>query len=200
MSDSGPDSIKLPFAFDPARLREDLARLDDAAWIEHFVKQNFDGDWSVIPLRGRAGATHPVMMISASPDCREFESTPFLDGLDYMSRVLEEFQCDLRTVRLMKLTPGSVIKEHQDHDLSMEHGFARLHIPVRTNPDVEFMLNGKQLDLKEGECWYLRLSLPHSVVNRGDEDRVHLVVDAFVNDWLQEKMGQSSAAISGQSK
>ena len=38
--------------------------------------------------------------------------------------------------------------------------------------------------LEAGSCWYLRLSDPHSVANRGTEDRVHLVVDMFVNDWV----------------
>ena len=38
----------------------------------------------------------------------------------------------------------------------------------------------------EGECWYLRLSDPHEVRNGGDTDRVHLVVDAVANDWLQQ--------------
>jgi hypothetical protein len=35
-----------------------------------------------------------------------------------------------------------------------------------------------------GSSWYLRLSDPHSVANRGLTDRVHLVIDAVVNDWI----------------
>jgi len=30
----------------------------------------------------------------------------------------------------MRLTPGSVIKEHHDNDLSFEQGLVRIHIPV----------------------------------------------------------------------
>jgi hypothetical protein len=85
----------------------------------------------------------------------------------------------------MKLTPGSVIKEHRDYDLAMEEGAARLHIPVQTNPGVEFMLNGLPVAMAPGECWYLRLSDPHRVANRGETDRVHLVIDCRVNDWLR---------------
>jgi hypothetical protein len=36
-----------------------------------------------------------------------------------------------------------------------------------------------------GECWYLRLSDPHRVANRGETDRVHLLIDCRVNDWLR---------------
>ena len=78
----------------------------------------------------------------------------------------------------MKLTPGSVIKEHRDHDLAFESGAVRIHVPVTTNPGVDFRLNGSRLDLREGSAWYLRLSDPHSVTNGGDSDRVHLVIDA----------------------
>ena len=39
--------------------------------------------------------------------------------------------------------------------------------------------------MREGECWYLRLSEPHRVINDGDTDRVHLVIDAIVDDWMR---------------
>ncbi len=71
-----------------------------------------------------------------------------------------------------------------DHDLAAENGIARLHVPVVTNDDVMFKLNGTRVAMNEGECWYLRLSDPHSVENRGRADRVPLVIDAEVNEWL----------------
>ena len=40
--------------------------------------------------------------------------------------------------------------------------------------------------MKEGEAWYLNFNLKHSVVNRSAEDRVHLVIDCVLNDWLRE--------------
>jgi len=39
-----------------------------------------------------------------------------------------------------------------------------------------------------GSVWYLRLADPHSVVNDGDIDRVHLVIDAEMNDWLLQML------------
>ena len=84
----------------------------------------------------------------------------------------------------MRLAPGSVIKEHRDHDLSFEQGMVRIHIPVVTNEGVDFRLNGLRCVMPAGSSWYLRLSDPHSVANRGADDRVHLVIDAGVNDWV----------------
>lgn len=179
------DRLKLELRFDPRLLQKDLQRLQSSDWIGHFVKQNYDGDWSVIPLRGPADATHPVRMIYSDPTCTEFADTPFLETSPYFRAVLDSFRCPLEAVRLMKLSPGSRIKEHTDHDLAVEYGTARVHIPVVTNEDVVFTLNGTRVMLREGECWYLRLSDPHSVENRGQVDRVHLVIDAQVNPWLK---------------
>ena len=180
-----PDRLRLPFAFDRGLLASDLRRLSATPWINHFVKQNYEGDWSVIPLRAPAGARHPVQMIYSDPTASVFEDTPMLADCPYYRAVLDRFACPLQAVRLMRLTPGSVIKEHTDHDLCFEQGSVRIHIPVTTNDGVAFELNRRRVILEAGSCWYLRLSDPHSVANRGDADRVHLVIDATVNEWVE---------------
>ena len=181
-----PDRLRLPFTFDPDLLARDLKALNAVGWIRHFVPQNYLGDWSVIPLRGKAGARHPVMMIYSDPACREFEDTPMLAACPYYREVLATFRAPLQAVRLMRLTAGSVIKEHSDYDLSFEDGMVRFHIPVVTNPGVEFHLNRARVVLEAGSCWYLRLADPHSVSNNGVTDRVHMVVDAEVNVWVDQ--------------
>jgi len=191
------DRVRLTINFDPNRLRDDLARLTAADWIDHFVTQNYDGDWSVIPLRGPATAEHPVMMIYSDPTCTEFADTPFLAECPYFREVIASFQCDIGAARLMKLTPGSTIKEHTDHDLDFNQGNVRLHIPVTTNPEVQFILNGSRVVMNAGECWYLRLSDPHGVTNDGPTDRVHLVLDTTVNDWLRKRLLDSDPQVVG---
>jgi hypothetical protein len=186
-----PDRIRLPFEFDAVRLHEDLDRLAHYPWIDHLVRQNYEGDWSVIPLRMAAGATHPVMMIYADPGATRFEDAPPLDHAPYLRQVLARFRCPLQTARLMRLTPGSIIREHRDHDLAAEWGMARIHVPITTNADVDFRLNGRRVAMAPGEAWYLRLSDPHSVANRGTTDRVHLVIDCVVDAWLTDQLRSS---------
>jgi hypothetical protein len=188
-----PDRVQMGLIFDPELLLKDLLALESHAWIDHFVKQNYHGTWDVLPLRGTAGATHPVMMIYSDPACTDFEDTPFLQEAPYLRSVLATFKCPLQSVRLMRLTPGSEIKEHCDHDLSAELGQVRMHIPITTNPGVDFLLNGTHVSMSPGSCWYLRLADPHAVKNRGETDRVHLVIDATLNDWLSEELQQSIA-------
>jgi hypothetical protein len=182
---SFPDRLRLPLAYDPVRLAADMEAISASGWIAHFVTQNYDGDWSVIPLRGPAGARHPIQMIYSDPTCTEFADTPLLAAAPYLRQVLASLACPLQAARLMRLSPGSVIREHRDHDLAFEDGTVRLHIPVTTNDGVDFRLNGVRCVMPAGSAWYLRLANPHSVANRGDTDRVHLVIDATVNDWVR---------------
>ncbi len=186
-----PDRLLLPLAFDPAQLARDLDVLSSDTWIAHYVRQNYEGDWSVIPLRSPAGETHPGRMINADRGARAFVATPYLERCPYFRQVLDSFRCPLRVVRLMRLTPGSVIKEHTDLDLSFEDGMVRIHIAIATNDGVEFNLNRSRVVLDAGSVWYLRLSDPHSVANRGSRDRVHMVVDANVNDWVEALFGSA---------
>lgn len=179
-----PDRLRLPLDFDAGRLAADMAAIAASGWIAHFVKENYDGDWSVFPLRGPAGARHPVRMIYPDPTCTAFADTPLLAAAPYFRQVLGAFACQLQAVRLMRLAPGSLIKQHCDHELGFEDGVVRIHIPVTTNDGVDFRLNGVRCVMAAGSSWYLRLSDAHSVTNRGGTDRVHLVIDAAVNDWV----------------
>jgi hypothetical protein len=179
------DRVRLPLAVDAAALRDDLDRIGREGWIDHPVKQNYEGGWSVLPLRIPAGATHPVMMIHADPAATLFEDRPVLARTPGFRALLDRLACPLQSVRLMRLAPGARIKAHRDHDLAAEWGAARIHVPVATNDAVEFRLNDERVAMPVGSAWYLRLSDPHSVINRGATDRVHLVIDCVANEWLR---------------
>jgi Aspartyl/Asparaginyl beta-hydroxylase len=186
-----PARVRLPFAFDPAPLAADLARIGPEEWIGQTIRTNFEGGWDVVPLRAPAGETHPLRLIYADPTASRFADTPWLGRLPAFQAALERFECPLRSVRLMRLTAGSRIREHVD-DLDAEVGNLRLHVPVTTGPDVDFRLAGRRVEMAPGSVWYLRLSDPHSVDNRGQTDRVHLVLDATVNDWLQRMLREGT--------
>jgi hypothetical protein len=187
-----PAHVRLPFAFDPAPLGADLRGIGPEAWIEHRFRTNYDGGWDIVPLRAGAGETHPLRLIHVDPGATSFADTAWLDRLPAFRAALARFRCPLRTVRLMRLTAGSTIKEHVD-DLDAEVGTVRLHVPVTTSPDVDFRLGGRRVEMAPGSVWYLRLSDPHSVANRGATDRVHLVLDATLNDWLDRMLAEGCA-------
>jgi hypothetical protein len=191
-----PDRIRLPFSFDPAGLAFDLRQFAEGEWRLHYVRDNYQGDWSVLPLRAPAGETHPARMIFSSPTNPDYVDTSLLARVPNFQQALARFECPLRAVRLMRLGPGSLIREHSDHDLDAAlMGLVRLHVPVTSGAGVEFRLNRLPVAMAPGSVWYLRLADPHSVANDGDVERVHMVIDAQMNDWLLQMLRAGVSAV-----
>lgn len=176
-------SFKLPLAFDPARLKADLDLIQPDEWVPHFNTAYYEGDWSGISLRSVGGK--PTQLYPDPTAQGKFADTPTLERCPYLREVLHTFKCDLDSVRLLRLSARSSIREHRDYNLGYEDGELRLHVPIVTNPDVAFFLSGERVPMQPGECWYLNLNLPHRVDNKSDIDRVHLVIDCLLNDWLR---------------
>ncbi len=174
--------LKLPLKFDSELLQNDLRLFASEEWTPHFNTAYYAGDWSGIALRA---AKNSLISIYPDPVADGYENTKFLERCSYFPKVLDEFRCELESVRLLKLAAGSVILEHQDYCLGFENGVVRVHIPVQTNREVEFFHNGQRVEMLEGEAWYLNFNLKHSVANKSEKDRVHLVIDCVLNDWLK---------------
>jgi hypothetical protein len=179
-----PPSAKLLFNVDPVGLRSDLDRIVSQAWVPHFNKDYFEGDWTGVALR--SGGGDPCKLYPDPNEKVAIADTALLDLCPNTNAILSSLKCSLKSVRFLKLAAGSTIQEHRDYDLRFDLNQARLHIPIITSPEVVFFLDAHRVEMKEGECWYLDLSLPHWVENHGKADRVHLVIDCLVNDWLRE--------------
>jgi len=176
------DIVKLGFTFDPLALQADLARIHPEEWTPHFNNQIFEGDWSGVALRSVGGTSGTIYSgLDTRSDCQD---TPLLGRCPYLQQVLESFRCPLQSARLLKLEPRSHIHKHSDPYLGYADGEVRLHIPVQTDPEVRFYLEGERVLMQPGECWYLNLSRSHWVDNFSDIPRIHLVIDCEVNDWL----------------
>ena len=188
--------LQLYVAFDAKTALHELKALESSHWKDHYNKSHYTGGWTILPLRSVNGDPDNIVSVHASSNATSplYRNTPLLDASSYLQTVINFFQCEKTSVRLMKLHAGAVIKEHTDHEMSFEEGEARFHIPITTNPKVEFYLDGERLIMKEGECWYLNLSLKHRVANFGESDRIHLVIDCKVNNWLKHKFSAPVAA------
>ena len=181
-------SLLLPFRFDIVRLRRDLRTAQGIPWQRHYNEREFGGLWTGAALRSANGTAANID--ATATELRRFRDTDLLDACPYFRELMASFRCPLRAVRLLSLAPGSFIREHSDFGLGYEDGEIRLHIPIETNPDVEFYVAGERLLLEEGRCYFLNVNLPHRVNNRGKSARIHLVIDAEVNDWVRELFGR----------
>ncbi len=174
-------SLKLPFLFDADKLLHDYSLVVNQHWIPHFNKSGYEGEWKAIPLYTNNGDTSNIFAFQN--DNGTIQETPIMNNFDYFREVINSFQCPILSARLLRLNVGAKIKPHRDYKLGYEDGNFRLHIPIITNNKVEFILNDKQLNMLPGECWYTNVNYVHSVANKGNKDRVHLVIDAERNEW-----------------
>lgn len=177
--------LQLPFLFDAKKMQQETLQLGLQYWKLHFQVKHYNGEWSAIPLRSINGDVTNGF-ISPVEGASQYKDTVLLKDCPYITEVLGHFKCTLLSVRLLKLTAGTRIHEHKDADLCVEEGLVRFHIPVITNTAIEFYLDKEKMVLQEGQCWYMNFNLPHSLYNGSDTDRIHLVIDAEVNDWVKD--------------
>ena len=173
--------LKLPFLFEEDKLVNDLQQLLASDWIPHFNQQGYSGEWNSLPLYAPGGNPNNI---SAYADGEEkVVATPILQDCKYFQQVLTTFYCPFSSVRLLRLAAGAYIKPHRDFQSGYEDDFFRLHVPILTNAEVNFTLDGQRLLMQPGECWYTNVNYIHSVSNEGSTDRVHLVIDGQRNEW-----------------
>jgi hypothetical protein len=75
-----------------------------------------------------------------------------------------------------KLLAGGRIVPHRDAHPSFGAGH-RIHVPLATNPRVRFMIDGQPVPLTVGNAYEINNQKVHSVMNKGDTDRIHFIFD-----------------------
>lgn len=178
---SGSRYLKLPFSFDTVQLARDLDALEAGRWINHFNRQAYEKGWSSIPLRSIGGRPDSIVPADGS----DFADTELLLLTPYFRQVIDTFECEKASVRLMALEPGASIKPHRDAGASHEDGLTRLHVPVMTSPEVRFCIDGEYVHFSAGDTWYLNAGCEHAVENPSEVNRVHLMIDCVSNAWLE---------------
>ncbi|MCC9070096.1 aspartyl/asparaginyl beta-hydroxylase domain-containing protein [Flavobacterium sp. F-65] len=174
-------SIKFPIVFDVEKLQNDLGKIINKNWIDHYNTNDYSGKWNSIALMSQNGKSDSIHALPVTNE--KLVATEVLNSCAYFKEILDGFLFEKTAVRLLQLAVSAEIKPHSDHCLGYEDGSFRLHIPIITNSDVEFVLDGTRLIMNEGECWYIDANFIHSVANRGTQDRIHLVIDGVRNEW-----------------
>jgi hypothetical protein len=77
---------------------------------------------------------------------------------------------------LVKLQAGGRILQHQDNNFSLAHSH-RVHVPIITNPDVQFEVGAETVNMRQGEVIEINNRRIHAVHNAGNDDRIHLILD-----------------------
>jgi hypothetical protein len=181
-STSGPDpvSVRLPRRYDVELLKRDLEALCEVRRAAQPGPYH-QGEWTGIALHSMGGK-QSVFPSAAGTD--HYQETEELERAPYYREILRELKCPKEVVRILFLPPGGHIKDHFDFHTSFQFGLLRLHIPIVTHPEVEFLIDGQRVSWKEGELWYGDFSKVHSVKNNSSVVRVHMVIDVQINDFV----------------
>lgn len=91
-------------------------------------------------------------------------------------------------VMLARMTAGGVIQPHRDANPAAKWPH-KIHVPITTNDQVIFRVEGAQYVMPEGEAVEVNNMGTHAVENRGDTDRIHLIFEYYdpdqpEPDWL----------------
>ncbi|HEX3701817.1 MAG TPA: aspartyl/asparaginyl beta-hydroxylase domain-containing protein [Vicinamibacterales bacterium] len=192
---------RLPLAIDLPSLQADVARLPDE-WMPHFQKAHYEGDWTMLALRsidGRVDQGLPFALDGRGGPA-QYLDTPLLAECPAIAQFIASLACPVMSARLLNLRRGATIRAHRDADLAFESGEARLHLPIVTNPGVEFFVEDERVVMDAGSCWYINANLTHRVANHGDADRIHLVVDCAVDGWLRERFAGAAVSYSAKTR
>ena len=174
--------LKLPIRFDPEALAAEVRALPSSAWTPH--PTGFVGNEAVRlvtpggqPTDDIEGPMGPTENLGRSP---------------YLSEIMAELGAVWGRSRLMGLAAGREVPAHVDtHYYWRTH--LRIHIPVITNPGVLFTCGEQTVHMAAGECWLFDSFQWHRVENKGDAQRIHLVIDTVGGGKLPQLMAEAEA-------
>lgn len=171
---------------DAAPLADAILGLDEKAWHEEEYRQEaFDVHRE----------TESIVLVFVNLD-----SWPELEvikepGWDHLVQVAVPVMHDIidrfypkggTIVRAMaaKLLAGGKIAPHTDSHPSFHMGH-RIHIPITTNNRVRFMIDGRPHRFDLGKAYEINNQMNHSVMNKGQEDRITFIFDYVPPEQLE---------------
>ena len=131
--------MNLPFKFKKLNVRVDLDQLKkelEGIPEEWWICHEFHGtrDETVLLLSQNGTLINPDGSDNHS-FIPPFKPTSYLEKLPYFKKVIFSFGVEPSRTKLNRIPPGGVIEVHQDRNPHFRDKF-RLHIPIKTHPDV----------------------------------------------------------------
>jgi hypothetical protein len=186
-----PCARRLRMSFEPEPLAEALRSIREDWWKPHRGPYH-DGGWECVALWAPGGNLFEQRSFGGA-----FAKTVAALVSPFFWQVVERFACEKNRVRLLRLKAGAHIFRHSDPLHDIDAGLVRVHIPVTTSPEVEFLVNDRRVLMRPGEVWHVDVRFPHEVHNRGASHRVHLVLDLVRNAAIDGLLDEAEPAGSG---
>ena len=169
-----------------------IGKVDVSSWKEK-VKTFSNDDWEEFDFRQKTFSVHkdtrtiPIIFDEDFIPKNEYTKTKWYDLFSDEIKVLEKkFKNyygfgNFSRIILVKQLSNTSIDPHIDSGKTLNVG-CRVHIPIDTNENVIFIIDGEEKNMKEGEMWEINnREKMHSVSNNSEFDRVHLIIDYIMS-------------------
>ncbi len=182
-------AVCLQRGYDVAKLKIELDKvLRDSEWFERI-----NGVWHAIPLRSYQGGITPLhishMGNSLYAPASDFKDTKWLEMCPYLADICHALGPDVFKIRFMQMSANKILHTHTDN--FPHKNVVRIHLAIRSHPNVTMTVEDKTWHIGEGELWFANVKRPHSVKNQSDIDRVHVVIDVAWSEKLEELYQQA---------
>ena len=87
----------------------------------------------------------------------------------------------LGRVMITRLPPGKKILPHSDIRGEYAQFYTRYHVPLMSDPGVQFSCGGETINMLPGTVWWFNGHLEHAVINNSASDRLNLIVDCRIS-------------------
>ena len=154
--------------------------------VTNILNQLTDLDWNEFTFRQKTFDVHsetltiPILWDNEKTQLKYWKDyNNFKNDLDSIGDILTTKigEGHIETAILINLPKSKKINSHTDVGAYFEDR-NRIHIPIITNDMCVFEVNGEKVNMKQGEIWEINNSdKPHSVINGGEIDRIHLLID-----------------------
>lgn len=160
-------------------IKDWLMSKDQDIWSLNEIRQQTfsvhkDTQSIVLKWSKNSDTTSPV---ETSPLYSEFE--PLI--LPILNIIQDHFKYEkpiIRKMMLAKLKKGGVISEHIDAAIALRM-VHRIHIAITSNDDVHFYIDEEDFHFDVGSIIEFDNTRYHAVYNKGNEDRIHLIIDYY---------------------
>ncbi len=99
---------------------------------------------------------------------------------------------ELQNVRLQSIAGGGDLGQHREKIIAIpgreHHWKLRFHLPIITNPGVEFLMDNQKYKMAAGTIHVFNQSCLHGVANLSSELRIHMYWDYYLNDHIVQNI------------
>ena len=151
---------------------------DEVAWQENEARQQdyeVHEQTSSIVLLFAEVSGWPALEVSKQPGWKRLADVAIPVMHDIIRRWYPPGGTIIRAMAA-RLLAGGRIMPHRDSHPSFCCGH-RIHVPITTNPRVRFMIDGQPFRLEVGQAYEINNQKVHSVMNKGEMDRITFIFD-----------------------